>query len=100
MSLAAEEAVGNVIEHGFSDGKPHSVEVRVSKKDAEWILRVRDDCRLFDPKKYMEQYTDEDPSANIGLKLLREIASDMAYVNALKLNNLMIKVSPLSAVDP
>lgn len=100
MSLAAEEAVGNVIEHGFSDGKPHSVEVRVLKKDAEWILRVRDDCRLFDPKKYMEQYTDEDPSANIGLKLLREIASDMAYVNALKLNNLMIKVSPLSAVDP
>ena len=92
MGLAAEEAVGNVTEHGFSDGKPHNLEVRAIKKDTEWILRVRDDCRLFDPQKYMEQYTDDDPSANIGLKLLREIASDMTYVNALKLNNLMIKV--------
>ena len=92
MGLAAEEAVGNVIEHGFSDGKPHSVEVRVLKKDGGWMLRVRDDCRLFDPGKYIEQYTGDDPSANIGLKLLREIALEITYVNALKLNNLMIKV--------
>ena len=92
MSLAAEEAVGNVIRHGFSDGKPHSVEVRVLKKDGGWMLRIRDDCPLFDPKKYIEQYTSDDPSANIGLKLLRDIASEMTYVNALKLNNLMVRV--------
>ncbi len=92
MSLAVEEAVGNVTEHGFSDGKPHSVEVRVLKKTDGWILCVRDDCQLFDPKKYVEQYTDDDPSVNIGLKLLREIASDMTYVNAMKLNNLTIRI--------
>ena len=92
VGLAAEEAIGNVIEHGFSDGKAHSVEVRVLKKDGAWMLRIRDDCSLFDPKKYLEQYTSDDPSANIGLKLLREIASEMTYVNALQLNNLMIKV--------
>ena len=62
------------------------------KKDGAWMLRIRDDCSLFDPKKYLEQYTSDDPSANIGLKLLREIASEMTYVNALQLNNLMIKV--------
>lgn len=92
ISLAVEEAVGNVTEHGFSDNKPHIVEVRLLKKTDGWILRIRDDCRLFDPKKYLEQYTDNDPSVNIGLKLLREIASDITYVNAMNLNNLTIHV--------
>ena len=92
IALAVEEAVGNVMEHGFNDGKPHSVELRVLKKTDGWILRVRDDCRLFDPKKYLDQYSDDDPSQNIGLKLLRGIASDITYVNALSLNNLTIKL--------
>lgn len=92
IALSAEEAVGNVMEHGFNDGKPHCVELRVLKKEDSWILRVRDDCRLFDPKKYLEQFTDEDPSKNIGLKLLRGMSSDITYINALGLNNLTIRL--------
>ncbi len=40
-------------------------------------------------------YEDE-PSQNIGLKLLRGIASDITYLNALSLNNLTIKLQPKS----
>ena len=62
------------------------------KKSKDWILCVRDDCRLFDPKQYLDQFSDDDPSKNIGLKLLRAIASDITYFNALSLNNLTVKL--------
>ena len=92
IALSVEETVGNVMEHGFNDGKPHCIEVRVLKKEDCWILRVRDDCRLFDPKKYLEQFTDQDPSQNIGLKILKGMASDITYLNALGLNNLTVRL--------
>lgn len=93
-SLAVEEAVGNVMEHGFNDGKPHHIDMRILKKNDRWILRIRDDCPQFNPNKYIEQFDndDNDPASNIGLKLIRSIAVEMVYVNALKLNNLMIRI--------
>lgn len=92
MSLVTEEAVGNVIEHGFCDGKPHSIDLRVFRKADGWVLRMRDDCSLFNMNKYMEQYAGDDPTTNIGLKMIRGAANDITYLNALKLNNLIIKI--------
>lgn len=91
-ALAAEEAAGNIIEHGFSDGKQHSVDVRVLKKSEGWILRLRDDCRLFDPTKYLEQYSSDAPAANIGLKMLRNMSTEIVYLSSLNLNNLIITI--------
>lgn len=93
-ALSVEEVVGNIMEYGFDDGKPHRIELRLLKKSKDWILCVRDDCRLFDPKQYLDQFSDDDPSKNIGLKLLRAIASDITYLNALSLNNLTVKLKP------
>ncbi|MBQ8687236.1 MAG: ATP-binding protein, partial [Ruminococcus sp.] len=92
VSLTVEEVVGNIMERGFSDGKAHHIDLRILRKSDGWTLRIRDDCPLFNPARYLEQFTDDDPSANIGLKLIRGIASDMVYLNALKLNNLMIRI--------
>ena len=92
VGLASEEAVGNVIEHGFADGKAHSIEFRVLRKPDCWIVRIRDDCRLFDVKKYMEQYSSDDPSKNIGLKMIMGIAEEVTYFKALNLNNLTLKL--------
>ena len=92
IALAAEEAAGNIIEHGFSDGKQHFVDVRVLQKTDGWILRLRDDCRLFDPSRYLEQYTSDDPAANIGLKMLRGISKEIVYLSTLNLNNLIITI--------
>ena len=50
--LAMEEMAGNVVEHGFSKDKAkHTVDVRVSIKDDDLILRIKDDCIKFDPVK-------------------------------------------------
>ncbi|MBR6007208.1 MAG: ATP-binding protein, partial [Clostridia bacterium] len=69
MSLAVEEMAGNVIEHGFTkDRKHHSIDVRILKKDDEYILRIRDDCIIFDPVKQLELYSDDEPAHHMGLR--------------------------------
>ena len=50
------------------------------------------DCRPFDPKKQVEIYNPEDPAAHIGIRLCKKISTEFNYVNALKLNNLIIKI--------
>ena len=58
---------GNIVDYGFDDGKKHFVDVRVIVKGEQVIIRLRDDCRQFNPRKRME-------------------------IHNLKLNNLIIKI--------
>ena len=90
--ICIEEMAGNIVKHGFDDGKKHFVDVRVIIKGAQVIIRIRDDCRSFDPKKWAEIYNPEDPTAHIGIRLVRKISTEFNYVNVLKLNNLIIKI--------
>ena len=93
MSLAVEEMVGNVIEHGFTkDNKKHNVDVRIIKKDDDYILRIRDDCYIFDPKKQLELYSDDDPVHHLGLKIIIATAKEFQYTCILKLNNLYVRI--------
>ena len=93
VSLAAEEMAGNVIKHGFSDGKKHKLELRLVYVDDELILRSRDDCRTFDPKAYYQSvYENEDPTVNIGIRMVVNLAREVKYSSTLKLNNMMVKV--------
>lgn len=91
-SICIEEMAGNIVEYGFGDGKKHFVDVRVIVKGAQVIIRIRDDCRSFDPKNWAEIYNSEDPTAHIGIRLVRKISTEFKYVNVLKLNNLIIKI--------
>ena len=90
--ICIEEMAGNIVDYGFDDGKKHFVDVRVIVGGEQVIIRIRDDCRSFDPKKQVELYHSEDPAAHIGIKLCRKIATEFNYVNVLKLNNLIIKI--------
>lgn len=92
IALSIEEMAGNVIEHGFTDGKAHRVDLRILKKTGRWIVRIRDDAGHFNPVDYIEQYAGEDPVENIGLKMIRGLADEMIYLSALNLNNLIIKI--------
>lgn len=92
MSLCAEEIAGNAVEYGFADDKPHVIESRVIKKNEEYILRLRDNCELFNPVTYYEENQTDDPAVNIGLRMVLGVARDVSYVSALKLNNLIIRL--------
>ena len=94
LALCAEELAGNVIRHGFSDKRPHHLEVRVIIKDCKSVLRLRDDCRRFDLRKMAEEWAPdpEHPEHNIGTRLVMAAAKDIAYTNTMNTNNLIIKV--------
>ena len=91
-SLAAEEMAGNIVVHGFSDRKRHNLVVRVICKNGEMVLTMRDDCRPFDPKERFQYLNSDDPSANIGLRMIMRIAREVSYSSAMKMNNLIIRI--------
>ena len=92
LHLCLEEMGANIINHGFGDGKSHSLDVRVIKKEDGFLLRMRDDCTSFDPKSWYDIHHPEDVTKNIGIRLVMKMAKDVQYVNTMQLNNLVIEV--------
>lgn len=90
MALAVEEMANNIILYGFSDGKDHSIDIRIVIADNETTLRIRDNCVGFDPVKYLELHGDADSVAHIGIKMVIKLVSEANYVNSLGLNNLKL----------
>ncbi len=90
--LCIEEMAGNIVDYGFDDGKKHFVDIRVLIRGEQVILRLRDDCRPFNPKKWVELYNPEDPFSHIGIRIVNKMSTEFDYVNVLKLNNLLIKL--------
>lgn len=94
-ALCLEEMVTNIVEHGFtSDDKPHSIDIRVVAKNDELILRVRDDCELFNVREKGESWKErpDDMTEDIGIRLTMASAKDLRYVNTLGTNTLLITV--------
>ena len=84
----------NVIEHGFSkDKKKHTLSARIVHKDDELIIRLRDNCESFDPRKKYEQiYANEDIGSGIGIRMIMAEASEVRYTTMFNLNNLLIRI--------
>ena len=84
-AICVEEMVKNIF-------KKHSIDIRIVVKGENAIIRIRDDCRAFNPKKWYEIYNSEDVTAHIGIRLVSKMAHEFNYINVLKLNNLIIKI--------
>ncbi len=94
-ALCLEEMVTNIVEHGFpSDDKPHSIDIRIVAKDDDLILRVRDDCELFNVREKGDTWKENtlDPTGNMGIRITMASAKDLKYVNTLGTNTLLITV--------
>ncbi len=88
--LCMEEMAGNIVEHGFPDGKRHLVDVRVVNRADGLLLRIKDDCRAFNPKEKLALIDPDDVTHNIGLRMVQRFAKEMTYSNVLGLNVLTI----------
>ena len=95
LSLFVEEMCMNIIDHGFSDGKrDHEMHIRMLYHDDGYILRIRDDCKPFDPVEWMELHSadEEDPTKNIGIRIVSAMAKEITYTRTLDLNNLIVRI--------
>lgn len=94
-ALCLEEMITNIVEHGFSsDNKPHSIDVRIIAKNDDLILRVRDDCELFNVREKGDTWKEkpDDVTANMGIRITMASAKSLKYVNTLGTNTLLITI--------
>ena len=68
------------------------MDISVIKKDEKVILRIREDCYIFDPVNQNRLCHDEDKVHHIGLRMIFGTAKEIRYTTLLKLNNLVIHV--------
>ncbi len=92
--LCLEEMAGNVVDHGFGKDKRknHSVDIRVVKKNNDLILRIKDDCKPFDPMERKDMFNPESGPKNMGIKMVYGIAKKIEYQNILGMNVLTILI--------
>lgn len=91
ISLCVEEMVNNIVQHGFKrDKRDHSVDIRILFKGDSRVIRIRDNCVNFDPIKYLELHSDDDPTSHIGIRMVMKMVKSANYVNSLGLNNLTL----------
>ena len=92
LALFVEELGNNIINYGFADGKKHSIDILVMKLDNGWRLRIRDDCYRFDPTEWIKLHNTDDPTKNIGIRMVCGMAKDINYLSTLELNNICITI--------
>ena len=81
----------NIVKHGFDKEKrENSIDIRLIFKRGEPILRIRDNCRHFDPVKYTELHSSDDPVSHIGIRMVMKLVKSANYVNSMGLNNLTL----------
>ena len=82
-SVALEEALSNVIRHGFDDGAVHEISVRIGVEDDAVVLEIVDEGKEFDPRSAPR--TDvrtplaERAVGGLGLHLLHNMVGDIRY---------------------
>lgn len=92
-ALAMEEMAGNIVRHGFNaDNKKHGLDVRVIPTKNGIMLRIKDDCKPFDPVEISRIFNSEDMSKNIGIRMISKIADEFTYQNMFGLNVLTIVI--------
>jgi phosphoserine phosphatase RsbU/P len=83
LNLALEEAVTNIISHGYSDHREHEILVRIRVESGEVIAELRDDARAFNPLTVPEADVttplDEKTAGGLGIHLMRKVMDEIEY---------------------
>ena len=92
ISLAVEEMAMNTLLTGVRPGRHNRISMRILKKGEEYILRIRDDCLIFDPVRQLKLYDEKVPAHHMGLRMAIGLAKEVRYTTLLRLNNLVLRV--------
>lgn len=83
LNLALEEAITNVIVHGYDDAAPHQIDVRVSVDEGMLRAEVVDDGRPFDPREAappdVAAGIEDRPIGGLGVWLIKRLMDGVGY---------------------
>jgi len=83
LNLALEEAVANVILHGYDDDDEHEIVVRLTPSGGDLEVEVEDDGRPFDPSQApspdLAAPLADRPVGGLGIHLVRSVADRLQW---------------------
>ncbi|MEG1771968.1 MAG: MATE family efflux transporter [Clostridia bacterium] len=91
VALTVEEMVNNIFKHGVKNKKEQFVDLKIVIKEDKAIIRIRDNCKAFNPKEREDMLAD-DIIRNIGIRMIINMAKKMDYANILNMNYLTIEI--------
>jgi anti-sigma regulatory factor (Ser/Thr protein kinase) len=81
--LAVDEAVTNIIEHGYDEGADGSIEIEVEADDDQFKILIRDSGRVFNPESIpnpdMKDHVQRGHKKGLGIFLMRQIMDEVRY---------------------
>jgi len=83
ISLALDEMITNIVNHGYQDQEEHLIDVRISMEEGQLILVIENDGVPFDPLDTESPDTtssmEERPIGGLGIHLTRNVMDEVAY---------------------
>jgi hypothetical protein len=92
LPLFVEELGNNITEFGIGSDKRRSLDIRVVRVEDGWILRLRDNCKAFNPTEWISLHEKDDPTANIGIRMVCGMAKSVNYLNTMDLNIITLRI--------
>jgi Na+-driven multidrug efflux pump/anti-sigma regulatory factor (Ser/Thr protein kinase) len=89
---AFEEMTKNILTHGFCDGKKHTIDYRIFKKGDDYVLRLRDNCKAFNPMAKLDDMDAKGDTQHMGIRVASVVAKDINYISIMNMNNLILTV--------
>ncbi|HEY1110413.1 MAG TPA: ATP-binding protein [Opitutaceae bacterium] len=83
VQLAVEEAVTNVINHGYADGQPHTFTVELALEERRLTTVITDDAPAYDPLARPDVDTskplEEREIGGLGVHLVKKLMDSAQY---------------------
>jgi serine/threonine-protein kinase RsbW len=81
--LAVDEAVTNIIEHGYDEGAEGTIELEIEVADDRFVTIIRDTGRIFNPESIpnpdMKDHVRRGHKQGLGIFLMRQIMDEVRY---------------------
>ena len=83
LVLAIDEAVTNIIEHGYNKGEQGTIEIEAEWEQSKFKVVIRDSARVFNPESIpapdMAEHVKAGRKKGLGLFLIRQIMDEVRY---------------------
>lgn len=84
LLLAVDEAVSNIIMHGFKSAANGDIELEVKQQPEALLVHIRDNAPLFDPTRNSNPHLEispleRDAPGGFGIYLLNHLVDKIAY---------------------
>lgn len=81
--LAVDEAVTNIMEHGYDPGVEGTIEIEIETDDRHFKVVIRDNGRIFNPETVpnfdIQKHLKSGKKGGLGLFLMRQIMDEVRY---------------------